>query len=382
MKKLAIYTLYKDNRNYGGLLQAFALQKVISGLGYTCQVITYVPNRIKYIINRLFHVGIKKSLRIIFMKIAERRQKRDELYRTNIWKRNALFRKFEEDIPHTCTYNEKTIQKCGVEYDAFICGSDQIWNPALWCGASFLNFVPEGKLKIAYAASIGKTELTKIEKKYMKRMISNLDYIAVREETAKDLLEKITEKNVEVVIDPTLLLSKNDWMKNMKKPEGCPERYAFLFSLGKDEQRKKQIYQYCREQKITLVVIPHLQNGYKEEDVKYSDIQLYEVGPFEWIYLIANAEIVFTDSFHGTAFSINLNKEFLCFGETKDKTRIGRLENLLNLLDIENRILGSVEEMLLPREEINYKKVNEKLEFLRGKSMFYLKNAIGDLEIR
>lgn len=371
-KRVAILTCYAGNRNYGGLLQAYALQRVIEERAESCIVLQYKANRKKYIWNRMRSLGLKKTFYILKIKVKSKIHMQSREYREGIEKRNAKFEIFEKMIPHSRAYNDETISESVRESDIFVCGSDQIWNPALWNENYFLDYVPDGKKKFSYAASVGKVDLTRKEMEYLRAHLASLDEISVREETLQKLICEEIKMPAALVLDPTLLLTECEWRKIMRKPDGCPSKYIFLFSLGDNEERKKQIYGYCRRQGISVVAIPHLQAGYKKEDERYSDVRLYDIGPQEWIYLIANAECVFTDSFHGTAFCINFKKEFYCFERNGDNIGIERQLGLLKLLHIENRVCGEK----IERSGIDYSVAERILSEMRSHSIDFLEHAL------
>ena len=368
-KKAAIYTLYKGNRNYGGLLQAYALQKKIEEYDYECSLISYTDKRHQNIFNRVFRIGISGVFKICLRKFKNVLCLRKAEYQREEELTINAFQKFEHSIPHTKEFAPANIKECGMDYDVFITGSDQVWSPNCWNDTAFLKFVPKDKIKFSYAASLGSAILSSKEKEFIRNGLRGFDAVSVREKNVQELIQQLTDKKVKDVLDPTLLIEGKEWKQLMEKPERDLSDYAFMYSIGQNKTAKKQIYNFCKKNNMKVVTVTHLQTGYKREDIKYSDIQLYAVSPLQWVWLIAKAKMVFTDSFHGTAFSINLNKKFYCFGETGNKTRIERIESLLKQLGIENRILT---QFLVEENEINYEEVNKKLEDLRKKSCDYI----------
>ena len=383
MSKLAIVTLYKKNRNYGGLLQAHAMQKLFSEGSAEAELISYIPQKNNYIYSRIRNLGVCKTLKIAAHKI------QTKLYmvmhrdvRRKIQIRNKKFEAFEQSIPHSRDYTDATIEECKDKYDIFVCGSDQVWNPALWNDVYFLAFAPRHSIKVSYGASIARERLTPAEIRYMQQRLKSYTVISVRESNAKNLVEALTDRSVQVVLDPTLMLNQTYWTQYAQRPKACPKEYVFSFFLGQDNKNiMRSIYEECRKKEIVVVTIPHLQTGYKKSDIQYSDLQLYDVGVSEWLYLMEHANYIFTDSFHGVAFSINFNKQFSCFGKNKEGDRYSensRLNSLLSMLDLTTQMQN--ENIIC--NHIDYDKVNDKLERLREQSYDFIRGVKGEYSQR
>ncbi len=382
MKKAGIITIYQNNRNYGGLLQAYALQKVIQAFDFESEILNYTQNQASYRFSRMRNLGLKRTFEVAKNKLKTRMQfrKNPELGR-NIAIRNQYLHDFEMNIPHTEPVHDDGIKAVASNYDVLVCGSDQIWNPGLWSPVMFLDIQGFEGRRFSYAASIGRNQLTEKEKAYISEHAKGLDAISVREKSAENLVQKLVQKKVETVLDPTFLLERKDWEKEAKKPEGVPEQFVFSFFLGENADVKKAVFDQFST-RLPIVTIPHLQTGYKAEDEKYSTVQLYDVGPREWIWLILNAEYIFTDSFHGTAFSVNLNRIFFSFpkGAKGDKQSINsRLLDLLTACGIEDRFISDpsmLNEQM--QKTIDWGKVNNYLEQERTRAMTYLQRALND----
>ncbi len=179
------------------------------------------------------------------------------------------------------------------------------------------------------------------------------------------------------VCDPTCLLNTDEWSQFAVRPDGVPDDFVFSFFLGENKNAKSAVYSHFKG-KLPVVTIPHLQTGYKAEDEQYNDIKLYDVGCREWVWLILNARYIFTDSFHGTAFSVNLGRNFFSFpkGSKNDKQSINsRLTDLLDMCSLKERFVDDIslfEEKLemcsgdaAASENFNLFKTNS-FDFLRG----------------
>ncbi len=382
MKKVGIVTLYRNNKNYGGLLQAYSTQFIIEKLGFDSQIINYDVNIKDYKKRRFKNLGIKKSFIILSKKIKTKIHLFNKELKNDIDNRNKLFKQFEESIIHSDKVDDSNISEMINDYNYLITGSDQVWNPGLWNDAMFLYF-PEYKGKrISYAASVGRSHLNNDENNYIKERIKYFDSVSVREESAQHLIEPLTNKDVKTVLDPTFLVSDEEWeifseeIKTLKDKE-----FVFSFFLHDSVEAKKSVKKFCNENGLLIVTIPHLQGTYKKIDEKYADIKLYDVNPHNWVWLIKNASFVFTDSFHGTAFSINNSKQFICFpnGKTKDKQNINsRLIDLLKLFGLEKRYIISNSISEVYNDTINYDLISDTKDKLINKSLLFLKNSLCD----
>lgn len=379
MQRVGIITIYKNNKNYGGLLQAYALQHAINQLGYDSEVITYLQNGLSYKIRRLQNLGVKRAMEYVGNRINTKFACINSERKEGIQVRNQRLHEFEMSIPHSEFTNDDTIQEVAANYDVLVCGSDQIWNPGLWSPVMFLDIPNCTKKRFSYAASVGRSQLTAAEKEYLRKHIGTLQSISVRENSAKELVAPLTEQNVATVLDPTLLLDRETWVAFASKPKNCPEKFVFSFFLGNNQMPKKTIKEYYKGE-LPIVTIPHLQTGFKKEDEQYSDIQLYDIGPREWVWLILNAECVFTDSFHGTAFSINLHRPFVCFGKGKQNdthTINSRLLDLLDICGISERFISDSKHLeKVVGKPIDYKSVDDKMMGWKTTSLNYLKESL------
>lgn len=256
----------------------------------------------------------------------------------------------------------------------------QVWNPALWKGTLFLDFVPEGKKCISYAASMGVDHLSDQEERYLQKQLERFSSISVREIGANILLSDLLNREITTVLDPTLLFSSEFWDTVAASPE-ITEPYVFVYMIFDDALTKKNIYEFCKRMGLRMVSIPHTQGRFKAEDERYSDILAYDIGPREWIGYIRHAKYIFVDSFHGTAFSVLYHKNFWCFEcEPAIESPVGclRMESLLVQLGLQERIIRP--RTFFPDlqlcQKIDYTEIQIRLELLRKKSESYLRNAL------
>lgn len=360
--KVGIITFHKAI-NYGAVLQVFALQNVIKSFGIDVNVINYIPPKFMHGLELIkLHSGKRMfCLSILLYPVFKKRRKNFELF-------------IEENLMLTePIYNKSELEKISYKYDCIITGSDQVWNYNLTNqdDAYFLNFAGNFK-KIAYAASFGLNVIPNNLKKWYINLLNQIDDISVREIAGQKIISALCDKDVSVVLDPTLLLTSRQWGQYIKKRSN--KKYILIYTLNDSSILIKYGKKLKKETGFDLIVLPC---GFKYAYSKYSQ---YEVSPQKFIELFFEAEYILTDSFHGTAFSINFNKKFLVeFNKNKNNTN-SRLENIIDLLGLENRILtendlnNDLDKMY---KEINYNKVNKILNAERNKSLKFLKKSLG-----
>lgn len=325
MMKFAILTLL-DYKNYGNRWQNYAMNRLLESVGFEIENI-YIwsksdsGNRLKRIIRNILPLHIAYWIQML------RNYKITSIIKL---KRVLKFKKFTEKyIPITLILLKRNINISDVidfsEYDFFAVGSDQIWNPYYVADERFfLTFVEPSK-RLALMASFGTNEIPReLEKKYSEWLKSFL-YISVREKTAVELVFQLAGKNADLFPDPTLLLDKEEWDKIITAPRiKLPEEYAMSFFF---EEIPRDVIEICKEKNVPLL---------RTNDEKKKE--LYAVDPQEMLFLIQNAKVVFTDSFHIAALSIKFNKQFYVFNRNKFPYMFTRIHSLLDIFDINNCI--------------------------------------------
>lgn len=355
MKKVGIVTL-SSNNNFGNKLQNYALAKEIEKLNCNVETIW---------INSLYDGNIITStLRFL----------RNELMpkRYIVRRRERKFKVFDQRY---IKYNRRkyfffsNFTKFEKEYDKFVVGSDQVWNTNVNRNVNiyFLKGIPYKK-NIAYAASFGISEIKEDNKrKQYKKGINNIKNISVREDAGKDIIENITKrKDIEVLIDPTMLLDVEEWRKIEKKPENFKnEKYILNYFLGDFSiEIKKEINRIAKENNCKVI------NILDEND------DMYISGPSEFLYLERNAFLICTDSFHSCVFSILFDRPFIVFDRKGGKNSMGsRIDTLINKFKLKNRKYNG-EKIIRENLEHNYFETYEILEKEREKSIKFLKNAL------
>lgn len=389
--KVGILTLYLGNINYGAMLQAYALMSACESLGHQCEVVRYRQSP-----KRLVKVGVFCKLYRMQAKIKRlisteglRWLVMDAINRKEITAQaNFAFKNRSKAFERFCSqhihesdiiYTDTTISLSNEVYDAFICGSDQIWKPECSTDAYFLAFAAQGKKKIAYAPSIAVSSLTPEEKSYIVAMVNGLDCVSIREEAGKRLIASDCEKPIEVVLDPTFLKDRNQWKELIAPKPLIPDDYIFCYFLSMDYNRLKRIKAQAARYGKKLLVLSYL-TGKHTYPEKISDYSLSDVGPEEFLSLISHAEAIFTDSFHGTVFSIIFNRPFYVFERkttTKKQNMSSRIYSLLKMAGAEECWI--TDEKVDSTDLINWDKPDyyENLIGEIEKSRQYLKTSLG-----
>lgn len=290
MKKVALIT-WHSLENYGSALQNYALFTILKEKGYNVEVINYVKNAKNNIFYRLYR-NLKRNFSI---------KTNSYWYRTN---RFLNFRK--KYLKETTLYSSlEQLSEISNNYDIFICGSDQIWSPNRLDYAYFLSFT--SKPKISYAPSIVIDEIKKDDLNEIRKNLNNFRYISVREQKGKEILRKIIDKDIEVVLDPTLLLEKENYEKIMRQMP-INEQYLLCYLIGDRLEHRTLVKKIASKFNLKIVTLP-----FKVADENFGDIILKGVGPEEFLDLVQNAKLICTDSYHGMLLSIVLEKDFYEF---------------------------------------------------------------------
>lgn len=379
MSKVAIMTFY-GAYNYGAVWQAYALRKKIQDMGYDCELINYSTRAFLELrkdrskIQRLCD-KVKKALKdpifYINVYIMEYGKKRKiKRLGNTVQLRDRKFDEFTEMYLKTNgrKYNtHSALVGAELDYDVYVCGSDQIWNPKMCDMDSnyFLQFVDANK-RIAYAPSIGISTISSKEwQERFKKFLGEMEYISVREKQGALALEHILHREVRVVLDPTLLMDRAEW-EELLPPMEEKEPYILNYFLGDD----KYVHKYLNAIE-------------KKYEKKYKIINLLfdftSCGPIEMLSLIRGAKMVFTNSFHGMLLSINFNVPFVVGKTLKDTQKengLSRVDEIMATFKIRGRIWTLGESMREEWEIMDYTNVNEVLIERKKDSMAYLRDAI------
>lgn len=354
--KIGIITMYYGSTNYGGNLQAYALPHFLNKLGYDAKQISYPvtgetsgASPMKKFLRNFKKAPIncfKVVVKTIFRKVKNYFHKKDLRYLENFKrKKTAAFQNFQLNlIPHTDEiYNDAQLSDTNDDFDVFITGSDQVFNTNLAKPGYFLNFVNDDKIKISYAASMALNNIPGDKRQFWKQTLEKYSAISVREERTVELLKELTGKDIELTVDPTLLLEASDWNK-IASERLINKKYVFCYFLGDNKDERRAAKEYAQQNHLTLVCIPMRWHNYKQIDLDFGDINLPFASPEDFISLIMHAEYIFTDSFHACVFSLIYKKRFLVFNRDKSNRMNTRIVSLMKLFGTENRFLSTSEQ--------------------------------------
>ncbi len=308
-EKIGIITLYYNSLNYGGIAQAYALNKYFENLGYDSEMISYQvvgkKDKKKYKLFEFIIKAIKKVYdRVVIGTIENIIGKK---YKPLLKIRAERISQFRDAIPHSSLYDLNNISNCEKKYEIFVTGSDQSWKPALVDDALLFNFVKDKNKKIfSYSSSIAVNYVDDKYIEFMKKSLGKYNAISVRETQAKELLKPATAKKIEVVVDPTQLLNVHEW-NSITSNRLIEDEYVFCYMLGESKKIRKEIVEFSKKERLKLVTIPFIKDGNKYEfklsDYKFGDIQEFNIGFEDFLSLVKNAKYVLTDSFHAISFS-------------------------------------------------------------------------------
>ncbi len=367
---MKIYTLTcHDVYNYGASLQAYALMKYLkSNTSAEVEIIDYKP---EYLSRHYYLWNIKpkykKNLitKVIYycLKLPGRLAKRFSARKRN-------FDSFKKRYLTVTSKRYSSNAELGQlqDGDLYFAGSDQIWNPILENGndsAFFLDFVKDKNKKFAYSASFSVEELTKEQENKMKVWLAEFNRISVRENSALDILSRMGIAGACCTVDPVFLLDKGEW-GSVCSSKRFKEKYIFVYDFDKSQTIKNNVLEYARKNNLKIY------SGLKSE---YADKSFEDIGPLQFISLIRNAELVVSNSFHATAFSIIFHKSFYVF--EREWAINTRMRDLIIFAGggTENRI---VKELPRAEEKINWEVTEKNMRSWIEKSKKYIAECLGE----
>lgn len=349
--KVGIVT-FINTINFGASLQAFALQEVIESFGMQAEVIQYVNKDIEAAEKNKGKMSLKRLAKALVAgkKIDRKVIGFEEYEKKHIHKGEALTTESKSEVNQN--------------YDYFVTGSDQVWNTKLthtdW--TYFLDFVQDYSKKISYAPSFGNGTFPKEYYEKAAEYLKQINALSVREASGAELIHQITGKQAEIVLDPTLLLDKSEWIQRCDFTPPYAHYILVYFP-----HNKKKTFEFVNKLKkqtklpvVYLSISPRVQMGVKT---------IYDASPDQFLGWILYADYVVTGSFHGTAFSLNMEKQF--FYEPSGKG--SRIDNLVRLTGTANQSIDNTDAI---KSRIDYEIVREKLDAERTKSKEWLRNAL------
>lgn len=384
--KIGIITWF-TYENFGTKLQAIALQKYLKDNKHTPILLNFEPpenekieeegnilKKYKNIENKkLIIQKIKNKVYNFIEEIGRRKYKNELLERS---------RKFRDIIRDNCVLSERIgtskeyINACN-EMDCLLFGSDQIWNPNWFHPFYYANYEEIVVKKVAYAPSIGVTEIKNFQKEKYRKSLETFSKIGVREKTGKQIIQELYEGTVEHVVDPTLLHTKEEWRQILdleKTDTSTQEKYICVYFLSENTKHWKVVYTLAKREKLKVKIIPYVGTSFlrKGDVVASASVQ-------DFVSIIENAQYVITDSFHATVFSVIFNREFYTLERFDSKNLLSqnsRIYDFLSEIELEKRILPFNTSKIDYSERINYNIINGKLESLIKKSKEFLNDLV------
>ena len=370
MGKIGILTFHRAV-NYGAVLQAYALQQVILRKGAVCEIIDFRCRAIeenyrliKPIQGDLLIPAVKQTLRSVITFREKRRQKKG----------------FERFLKQKLALSEPVETNPTVlnsRYDAFITGSDQVFNPGMTgtdMSVYYLSFA--NKPGYSYAASFGKANIDDKLSGMAAEWLKRLRGISVREDSGVRIVQELTGHTPLVHVDPSMLLQADEWEKLEKKPAGCEEPYILVYNMLTDEllYQTAQSLGKIKKRKICFVNNKILRLKRQYPDFDYID----DASPEEFLWLVHHADYVLTSSFHGTVFSLLFHKRFLVV-LPEGEPRNARLVSLLEMADAEERIFTTDVRLEQIDEEPDWPGIDVRISTCRKESFRYIDEIVKNL---
>jgi len=363
-----VYTITCHNvYNHGASLQEYALLWYLDLLGYDSKSINYRPDYLSRHFN-FISVDNPKFKKNIFLKLIYIIGKFPFklLAFPRKLKFDAFSKKYIKETKKKYFSNKDLLNNLPVA-TSYICGSDQIWNSFFQNGkdpAFYLNFVPDDKNKISYAASFAIDEIEDNLKDFVKESVQRLNAVSVRESSGKRILNNLNIQNVVQVLDPVFLLNAVEWNKLIDKK--LEKNYILVYDFDSNPKIKDIAIKLRNEYGWKIVTL--------NKNIKYADKNYFLQGPQEFLSLIKNANFVLANSFHAVAFSIIFKKNFFVFNRNaKINTR---MRDLLELLKIDDRLIIINNRSIIKNIKINYEEVDKQLKIQIELSKKFLKNSL------
>ena len=370
--RVAIVTWVKHH-NFGSFLQAYALQKIIEDMGYD---VTILDDRDVIeegrkdspplsLWKRLRYRLAITSYRIVNYHFISLCSKSDRLY--EVFKSQYL--NVDTEVNPFTHLDSK--------YEQFVCGSDQIWAPSLMIYSPYYYLAFTAKKKIAYAPSVGFSHYPDSFKSKVKPLLDCFTHLSVREQLGADIIQNIVQRPVPAVLDPTLLLSADQWSAlSLSTSIVFPSKFIFCYFLSRNDDYLNFVQRFASDKQLPVILFAVEGRNW------HWGTKILAGGPIEFLKAIKHASYVFTDSFHGTIFSIHFEKRFITFkrfSESDSQNQNSRISNLLGKLNLEEYFIGrdNLEEIDRLRQ-IDYSEVSRYLQKECTFSIDYLRNALAN----
>lgn len=376
MKKIGIITL-NGEFNYGNRLQNFALQKVLQSYNVQADTIVIKTNKLDKLKKDLWIGGIhgisdlNQMLKKNFSKMTPSSIERRKNYKAMQAAKWGIIGRFSQKNINTLKVEKKYLTHLQQHYDLFIVGSDQVWNPNIieFDPTHFLDFTPKEK-RYSYSASFGVDQLPKSPhglKEHYRRYLQQMAYLSVREASGAKLVEELAGENADVAPDPTLLLSKDEWYRELDITGAKESRFLLIYFVSElSTEIYQEIKRFAKEKQLPIVQIMGDTFG---KDRIVAD-------PQQFVAMIDQAQYVFTDSFHGSVFSIIMQTPFFVYERTDHKGTYTRIESLTRQFQMECAIVSVGDELAEKENQFDFERSERLLENVRERGRQLIERKI------
>lgn len=375
MKKASIITLHTVS-NYGSCLQTYATQCLFEKLGWKAEIIDYYrsDNLPEYAVEKAFNGRRMRQFQILWDKAPFLKRLASIPMKMIVDRQRRPFEDFRKEYLNLTERMYRSVEELELfppEADLYCTGSDQVWN-SVWNNGFeapyFLTFAPKGKPCISFAASVGREQIDAWEREPMCQALKRYSHISMRETSGVKIINDLGFPHAQLVLDPTLMLSRAEWQEIAAMPKGVRSPYILVYQLNKNDRMADYAIEVGRTLDIPIVKI-----SYGVYDILAGAQTLIAPSVREFVGLFLNAKYVITDSFHATAYALNFGKQFVAVSPERFSTRI---KSIMEITGTESHMLldyGNVDLINVP---IDFDYVNASLSKYRSMSMDYLRQAL------
>lgn len=374
--KVDVITLHNVS-NYGSCLQAYATQTLFKQLGCEVEIIDYYRKDIlpEAQIEHAFNGHALGRFHYLWEKAPWLKELLSYPIGGMLEARRRPFEEFRQqylNLTRPYTSADQLVDD-PPSADIYCTGSDQVWN-SIWNqgfdDAFYLGFAPEGKKRIAFSASIGRDVLDEWEIPLMKEALSKYQAISLREISGIKLLDDLGFPEVRLVLDPTLMLTRDNWLSLSTMPASISKPYLLVYQLNDDSRFDEYVVSMRRRYGLDVVKVSYLTH-----DCKNYAKNVVAPAVTDFLGLLLNASYVVTDSFHATAFSLNCGMPFTSIAPARFSTRI---KSVLELTEQQDRLLTDINDVEMFERPVDFRLAQDKLQEMREKSLTFLESAIAD----
>ena len=374
-----------EQKNYGSKLQALATVRSFENLKVDYEIIRYNKRDLRFVIKSIPRIFNFTFINDRYLEIQRKSAfKKHPHVAEKVVIRNKAFESFDSQFKNKLSplyknYNDLK-QKCGKVYSQVITCSDQLWSPSALASNFYnLNFAPNEVEKISWSSSFGVSKIPWYQVGRTKKYLNPIEKIIMRENHGAEIVKQLTGRNVPVLMDPVFAFDKKEWeaLVPCEPPEW--EDYIFCYFLGSNPKHREAAKELAEKTGLKIVTLRHL-DCFTKTDENFGDYAPYDVTAQRFLNILRNAKFVLTDSFHGMAFSVICEKQFLVFdryNKNSKNSKNSRIESVCENLNLQERhydFSGDITEII--RKPIDYTAVLKRVEEYRQKTKDYLKATL------